>query len=222
MEETFAETVLFDGVSQERVERWAADFERLLKKVTLASGGRPLVLKNPANTGRIGQLAARFPRMKFVCVHRDPRVVHASTCRLMERFLDRWALQQHDPQVLEQALLRRHVRLLERYFDDRPLLAAGQLVEIAHEEMVAHPVATLESVYRRLDLGDFDAVRPHVQQYAVAVANYRPNEYAIDAVRDAAVAQALGPLYQRWGRHITPDVGKSSSPLAITVSEPVP
>jgi hypothetical protein len=222
LEETFAETVLFDGVSPARIDRWAADFERLLKKVTLAAGGRPLVLKNPANTGRIRQLASRFPQMRFVCVHRDPQVVHASTCRLMERFLDRWALQRHDPQLLQQALLRRHARLLERYFEDRQLLSPGRLVEIAHEDMVGRPVETLESVYRRLDLGDFDAVRPRVQQYAAAVADYRPNEYAIDPVRDAAVAQALGPLYQRWGRHITPAVGESCSPSTVSVSEPVP
>lgn len=222
LEETFAETVLFEGVSPAQIDRWAADFERLLRKVTLAAGGRPLVLKNPANTGRIRQLAARFPHMRFVCVHRDPRVVHASTCRLMERFVDRWALQRHDPQVLEQALLRRHVRLLERYFEDRPLISPHRLVEIAHEDMVARPVETLESVYQRLDLGDFDAVRPRLQQYAAAVADYRPNEYAIDPVRDAAMAQALGPLYERWGRRITPAVRESSSPLAVTVSEPVP
>ena len=86
LEQTFRETVLFDGVSPEHIDRWAADYERLLKKVTMACQGRPLVLKNPANTGRIRQLVRRFPQMRFVFVRRNPYVVHASTVRLMERF----------------------------------------------------------------------------------------------------------------------------------------
>ena len=199
LEQTFRETVLFEGVSPDEVERWAGAYEWLLKKVTVACRGRPLVLKNPANSGRIRQLVQRYPRMRFVFVRRNPWVVHASTCRLMERFTARWSLQHYDPRELERAVLKRHSLLLERYFSDRSLIPEGQLVEISHEEMVSRPVETMQEIYRRLDLGDFAQVQTGMERYARSVADYRTNEYDFDPAAIAAVQEALGFVIDAWG-----------------------
>jgi len=199
VEQTFRETVLFDGVPPERIASWARTYEWLLKKVSLASGGHPLVLKNPANTGRMRYLVDRFPQMKFVFVRRNPYIVHASTCRLMERFLSRWSLQEWDRRDLEQAVLRRHAWLLQRYFEDRALIPEGRLVEIQHEEMVARPVETMQDIYHRLELGDFERVRPDLERYAESVAEYRTNKYEFDSTMVAAVRESLGFVLEAWG-----------------------
>lgn len=204
LEQTFRETVLFEGRSLAEMERWADRYESLLKKVTLACDGRPLALKNPANAGRLRTLVSRFPRMRFVFVRRNPYVVHASTCRLMERFLDRWSLQKYDPVELEQAVLRRHAVLLERYLEDRALIPSGQLVEISHEEMVAQPAETVESIYRRLDLGDFAAVREHLEMYTKSLTGYRTNAYEYDCASLERIRETLGFVIDRWGYQPTP------------------
>ncbi len=46
----------FDGVPQEDVDRWLAALRQFLLSVSSATG-RPLVVKSPTHTGRIGQLA---------------------------------------------------------------------------------------------------------------------------------------------------------------------
>jgi len=212
LEQTFRETVLFDGVPPDRVARWARDYERLLRKVTLACEGRPLVLKNPANTGRIRPLLDRFPGMRFVFVRRNPYIVHASTMRLMRRFLDHWALQTWTPDDLERAVLRRHAQLLGRYFAERDLTPDGQLVEISHEDMVAQPVSTVQHIYRQLRLGDFETVRPRIEAYAASVADYRNNDYRFDVQDVANVRRMLDFVIDRWG-YVPPDA--TSAPWGV-------
>ncbi len=215
LERTFRETVLFEGVSPDMVERWARDYDWLLKKVTAACQGRPLVLKNPANTGRIRQLVQRYPRMRFVFVHRNPWIVQASTCRLMERFTARWSLQHYDREELERAVLKRHALLLERYFADRSLIPEGQLVEISHEEMVARPVETMQEIYRRLDLGDFEQVRSGMERYARSVADYRTNEYEFDPGAIEAVREALGFTIDAWGHEAPTNQVGGTDPATV-------
>jgi hypothetical protein len=83
--------------------------------------------------------------------------------------------------------------------EDRPLVPDGRLIEISHEEMVARPVETMQGVYRRLDLGDFERVRPEMERYAESVAEYRTNEYHYDPTMVAAVGEALGFVLEPWG-----------------------
>jgi hypothetical protein len=165
----------------------------------MACQGRPLVLKNPANTGRIRQLVRWFPQMRFVFMRRNPYVVHASTVRLMERFLDHWSLQTYDKAELERAILQRHAWLLQHYFEDRDMIPDGQLIEICHEDMVDRPVPTMERIYSTLHLGDFEPVRACMQGYAVSVADYRSNEYEFDPHTTDTVGEALRFVIDRWG-----------------------
>lgn len=210
LQQTFRETVLFEGLSAAQIERWAASYDWLLKKVTLSCDGRPLALKNPANTGRVRHLVQYFPQMRFVFVRRNPYVVHASTCRLMERFLDRWSLQDYDPRDLEEAVLRRHADLLHRYFEDRMLIPQGRLVEISHEDMVARPVETLESVYHGLDLGDFEIVRKNVEEYTNTLTGYRTNVYDYDNASVERIRRTLGFVVDKWN-YQPPGPGLESS-----------
>lgn len=198
LEETFRETVFFEGLSEKAIARWAADLEWILKKVTADCEGRPLVLKNPTHTGRIRHLVQHFPQARYVFVRRNPYVVHASTCRLMERFLTTMSLQEYDIADVERAVLKRQSLLLERYFEDRHLIPEGHLVEIQHENMVDNPLETIESVYRGLDLGGFEDARPRLQSYIESLSGYRNNEYQFAPEQVAAVTDALEPILTRW------------------------
>jgi len=199
LEQNFRETVLFEGATEAEVERWAATYTRFLKKVSAACPGRSLVLKNPANTGRIRELVKRFPRMRFVFVRRNPFIVHASTCRLIDQFLERWSLQNYDRRKVEEAVLRRQAALLNRYFADRDSIPSGRLVEISHEEMVARPVETIGTIYDRLDLGDFEAVRNRMEDYAESLTDYRSNAYEYDTSAIERIGELLKFAIEAWG-----------------------
>jgi hypothetical protein len=137
--------------------------------------------------------------MRFVFVRRNPYVVHASTMRLMEKFLEHWSLQSFDKAELERAVLQRHALLLERYIADLPLVPDDRLIEVCHEDLVADPVATIKRVYAQLHLGDFDSVRSRMEAYAASVEDYRTNEYEFDPQSLDAVRQALNFIIDRWG-----------------------
>jgi hypothetical protein len=62
----------FRGVPEEVVARWGHALTTLLKKLTLKHG-RPLVLKSPPHTARIGRLLGLFPDALFVHIRRPVR-----------------------------------------------------------------------------------------------------------------------------------------------------
>ena len=71
MREIFDKYVLFEGVERKVIAQWQAIYLHFLKKVTFSSDGKRLLLKNPANTGRIPTLLEMFPDAKFIHVYRN-------------------------------------------------------------------------------------------------------------------------------------------------------
>jgi hypothetical protein len=57
----------------------------------------------------------------------------------------------------------------------------------------------MRAIYSRLDLGDFEQVRPGMESYARSVADYRTNEYEFDPGAIDAVREALGFVIDAWG-----------------------
>ena len=198
LEQTFRRTVLFEGVGQQEIDRWAAAYDHLLRKATVSTGGRSLVTKNPPNTGRIPYLLERFPRSKFVYVYRNPLMVYGSTCRQMEKFLERWSLQRYDRRTIKAFVLRRQELLLKRYLEVRERIPAGQLVEIRHEDLISDSMATIEKVYRTLDLPGFELARPRIQAYVEQIQGYQGNGYEFDPATVRAVRDKLGFALEAW------------------------
>ena len=48
----------------------------------------------------------------------------------------------------------------------------GQICDVHYEDLVRDPVGQLRAVYEKLDLGDFEQVRPKIQQYAHSKRDY--------------------------------------------------
>lgn len=198
LEETFRRTVLFEGVREEEIDRWKRDYLWLLRLIARDNGGRRLVLKNPPHTGRIRHVLEMFPEARFVHVYRDPFRVYASTCRLMDKFVEMFGLQRYDRAALRDAVLRRHRLLFERYFRDRDLIPADNLVEFPHEEIVADPVTAMERIYAKLRIAGFESVRPRLERYAESIAGYETNRYTFDAETIERIEAELGFLIDGW------------------------
>lgn len=199
-QEEFRRTVLFEGANGEQeIGRWERDYLQLLRKVTYASEGRRLCLKNPANTGRVPQLLQLFPDAKFVFVRREPLRIHASSCRLMERFLGKFALQSWSGEQIEEFVSLRFESLLERWFRDRDLIPDQNLIELRHEEIVRDPVAAVEEIYRTFDQPGFEDLRQDLSAYAKSLDDYQNNVYAIDESYAARVQPYVGAVADAWG-----------------------
>src|SRR5262249_45738484 len=67
------------GLSPRALRRWKAALYRLVQALTLAHGGRSLVLKSPPHTCRVPTLLELVPDARVVHVVRDPYELYPST-----------------------------------------------------------------------------------------------------------------------------------------------
>jgi omega-hydroxy-beta-dihydromenaquinone-9 sulfotransferase len=96
---------------------------------------------------------------------------------------------------LEEYVFANFTRMYDAFERDRPLIGPGQFCEVRYEDLVADPVEQMRLVYERLELGDFDAVRPALKEYVAGQKDYKTNRYQITPEMRAAVAR-------RWGKYI--------------------
>lgn len=197
-EVVFRKTVLFENVNPRFILRWYRDYTRLLQKISYSEGGKRLVLKNPPNTARIRHLLKLFPEAKFIHIYRNPYIVYASTCQLMDRFLENFALQEYDPDKIHEFALVRYKLLMERFFQDKDLIPAQNLIEVRHEDLVKDQIGIMEEIYKRFDLPSFDRIRSQVQKHIESIADYRANKYFYDDSYIQKVRNTLGFVIDRW------------------------
>jgi hypothetical protein len=183
--------------SPDDVDRWRAAYRQLIRALTVAKR-RPLILKSPANTGRIRLLLEMFPDARFVTVHRHPDAVFQSARHARRATLPWWRLQTGD--LDEDQLLRDYADLHDAYFDQRAAIPAGRLCEVAFDDLVHDPLATVARIYHTLDLPDVASARPALERYLASLAGYRRNRYRPLSSDDRArVRRAWSRPMREWG-----------------------
>mgnify|MGYP000453938439 CR=1 FL=1 len=195
----FKRYVLFEGIPQTELERWVSTYLELLRKVTLASQGRRLVLKNCANTARIRVLLRLFPEAKFIHIYRNPYRVFVSTLHLHGTVLPRSQLQRIGPEQVEANVLEFYERLMKKYLADRHLIPAGSLVEVRFEELERSPLDQLRRIYEELGLPEFAVAEPAFRAYLRSVAGYRKNTYRLDVAAGGRTGLRGREVLRPWG-----------------------
>ncbi len=201
-EQTFRETVLFQGASRRDVAHWSRMYEYLLRKVSYACGGKRLLLKNPPNLGRIPEVLKLYPDAKFIHVYRNPYVVHASTMKLMDRFMANLAFQDHDELQIEEFVSRRYELVVERWLQDRHGIPAENLIELRHEDIVARPVEIVAEVYRQFGLSGWSVMEPRLRAFAATLTGYQNNSYAFAPDYLARIEPFLSRFADRLGYQV--------------------
>jgi hypothetical protein len=200
----FRRTVLFENDSQS-IARWQHDYMQLLQKVTYESNGKRLCLKNPPNTGRVRHLLKLFPKAKFVFVKRNPYLVHASTCRLMEKFLNQFAFQSWNAGDIESFVSRRYELLMQRWLADRSSIPTENLIEVRHEDVVREPEEAVRAIYKQLQLRGFDDMQPALARLVESTKRYQNNRYSFEPEYLNRIAPYVQPVAELWGYSV-PDV----------------
>jgi len=195
----FQRYVLFEDLPETALARWIEAYLRLLRKLTLASGGKRLVLKNCANTARIPMLLGLFPDAKFVHIHRDPYDVFMSTLHFHERLTSICQLQSISPERVETNVLMFYRQLMRKFLADRSLIPPGNLVELRFEDLVKEPIPEMRMIYEGLGLTGFADSEPSFRTYVESVRGYRKNEYKLEPDAIAKVNQNWGFAFDEWG-----------------------
>lgn len=187
--ENFAGSVLLDGLSDAQMQRWRRSYELLLNKISLGAGGRPLILKNPANTGRVLTLLEMYPDARFVFIHRHPEQVYGSMLRFYRSLFELLSLQDWDEALVRRCTLEGYKLLMKRYLRDRDQIPEGRLVELSYAELRADPAQSLSGIYRGLGLKGFRASR--LDPYLATVQGYAPQTQELEQ-------SEIDTLYQEW------------------------
>lgn len=174
---TFDETVLFKGDSSIKAH-WQNRFDYFLKKLTYKYGGKNLLLKSPANTGRLKELHELYPDAKFIHIYRNPFDVFTSTERLFEKILPILAFQKPKNNFIHDHILYAYEQMYKKYLEDKASIPSHQLVEFSYEDFIVDPIGIMKNVYNHLKLGDFDKALPFLKEEIKDAGDYKPNSYS--------------------------------------------
>lgn len=76
---------------------------------------------------------------------------------------------------------------------------SNQLIEVRYEDLVANPFDTLARIYRQLELGDFEPLRPLIEQRLASLRNYRATGRRLPIEGERWIAANCASLLRRYG-----------------------
>jgi hypothetical protein len=173
----FLELLDMQDVDAETLQRWKRDLLWLVRSLTLRKT-KPLVLKSPPHTGRVGVLADLFPAARFIHITRHPEALFASTRRLWPSLDAAQGLQIPRNEHLDDYILVAFERMYGGFESQRERLEPNRICDVRYEDLVQRPIDELEKVYNHLQLGDFSSVRADLESYVRRQRGYQPNKHA--------------------------------------------
>jgi omega-hydroxy-beta-dihydromenaquinone-9 sulfotransferase len=192
-------SLTFRGVPAEEVARWRAALITFFKKLTVRHG-RPLVLKSPPHTARIGLLLGLFPGARFVHIHRDPYVVFRSTRHMIRAVQPIFRLQECPTPGEDDRIISVSTEMYDAFFAERSLVADGRLCEVSYEDLERGPVGVVRSIYEALGLSGFEDLRPRLEGYLGTIAGCRKDRHdELPEPLRRRIAHEWGRSFDEWG-----------------------
>ncbi len=171
---------------------------------------RRIVVKSPPHTARLQTLLEMFPDAKFVHIVRDPYKLFMSTVNLWKALNEVQRMQGiGDQQWVEEYVLGSLERMYTAFEQDRKLLRDDQLFELRYEDLVDDPMERMRELYSTLNLGDFSAIEPALQEHLAEVKNYRSNRYELPEEKKEVVRQRWGAFFERYGYDVKSEVAET-------------
>ena len=191
----------FRSASQDEVVTWKAAIKFFVRKMSFKYGGRPLVLKSPAHTGRIRMILDVFPDAKFVFIHRNPFDVFQSYRQILVTFSYYFDLSSSDGgDAATDVTLEFFRELFEAFFEDRELIPKANYCELSYASLVEDPIGQMRRIYQALVLPEFQVVEPALQSYLASIADYKKRDsQKLPADLQARIAREWSRWFEEWG-----------------------
>ena len=197
MKQQFERSIFMEGVTEEEQEEFEAVYVKLLRKLSIAGKGNPLLLKNPASTARIEQLNRLFEGVRFIHIVRNPYEVFASMLHHYPRLFNAFAWQKFDDIDLEEMVFYKYGRVMKGYLDQRDLVS-DRLGETSYEKIVANPVGEISKFYDAFDLEHKESSLKEIEKYALAGRGYKRNQYQLTKAQVDRIQREWGFALDEW------------------------
>jgi hypothetical protein len=181
----------------DQLAKWEAALKQFVQTLTYDKQKR-IVLKSPPHTGRIEVLAKLFPGAKFIHIARNPFDIFPSTTRLWDSLDSVQGLQFPKNKHLNEFVFSAFEAMYRGYDAQRAALDPQQLYELRYEDLVRDPVGEIQRIYAALDLGDFNPVRPRLEEYLQGQKDYVKNRHELDPEIKAEIRRRWAGYIERY------------------------
>ena len=187
-----------DGLSDKELEAFKNALTWFLKTLTYKKQKR-LVLKSPPHTGRIASLAEMFPGAKFIHLVRDPYALYSSSRRLWHAMYETQGFQIPRFKGLDEYVFNTFSRMYEGFERGRESIDPRNICDVRFEELAQNPISVVESIYDKLQLGDFEAARPSIEAHVDTLRDYQPNKHVLDDDLMAQIRDRWSSYFEKYG-----------------------
>lgn len=195
----FEKYVMFENITDSELQAWKKVYFHLLKKISLANKGKPLVLKNPPNTARIKLLLSLFPDASFVFIRRNPYDLFASKKRLLKALEVSYCLGRACSVEYDRVITETFSRLMYGYLKDKALITQGKLVEIEYKDLLHEPVKTMKYIYESLQMDDFSHCETKMSSYIALQKHYKVLQHKLEITEESYMSEKCGSIIRELG-----------------------
>ena len=180
--------------------RWEKIFLRFFQSVWVANGRKPVVLKSPSHSYRVGTLRRLLPNARFILMVRDPCEQFESMMKTYRAFSLRYGLTPGLPnRELREVILAERMRCEEKLQAGLSGLGDDRLVVVKYEELAADPLATVERIYGRFGWPDFETIRPRLSHKCARASGRRAMAAQPPPAWRERLKEAWSILFERYG-----------------------
>ncbi|AKM06363.1 Sulfotransferase [Pelagerythrobacter marensis] len=202
-----------EGESAVPAYRHMADLLRLVGWSQQVSSLRPWILKTPQHMLDLPALLEVFPDARLIFTHRDPLKVVGSAASLAWNQTIIYS-DHADPARMGREWLHKTALQVERMRAARDSIPKERMIDVQYEDMERDWHATMERVYRFLDL-DMAPALPGMEDYMrrAGALKRRPHAYSLDEF-----GLTSGDVLDRLGDYVctfdVPIEGETPPPIA--------
>lgn len=188
-----------DNLSAADREMWKREFLYFLKKITLKSGGKQLLLKSPSHSYRIPIIQEMFPDAHFIYIVRNPYAVYNSSVHLRKKLFVANGLARPNFVGMEEDMCICYEELFKRYHATRGLVAPNRLIELRYEELEEDPVREMRKIYEHFGWENFGTVETAINKQLEGLREYKKNEFVMDPELKRQVYTRFQSVFERYG-----------------------
>lgn len=198
----YERSIRFKNASPSLINQWNKDYELLISKALKNTGTSIYLSKNPSHTGRVKHLLKRFPKAKFIFIHRNPVEVYLSTDNFFKNMMPHLQLQQITKEERQQSIIDLYKTIMKDFFDQKTLIPEGQYSEISFDNLEQNPLKCVEYIYKALNLEGYDAAKPQFQSFIDKMKSYEKNHHVISQSQMESLLVHLRPSMEAFGYEI--------------------
>jgi hypothetical protein len=169
-----------EDLNDQELQEWEQGLTWFLQKVSLKKQSS-LIMKSPGHMCRIKTLLKLFPDARFIHIHRNPYDVYASWFSMLKILRHQWAFQRplsgSPEQQSEEEILKHYKVMTDAWFQERSLIPSDRLFELRYADLVREPAVQLEKLYTHFGFEHFEELRPKLEEYLHAAADYKANQH---------------------------------------------